>query len=121
MKGLTCLWRNLACPRAAGILAVVIAFALTAEAQTSIFSIQKTPNPNPRGNTLNAVAAISTSNAWAVGFQNDNQLNGSRTLTQRWTGTTWITIPSPNPGSTSRLHKFQYRKCSDGGSGCIQQ
>src|SRR5215831_3844889 len=100
MKGLTRLWRNFARPGAAWIFPTLIAFALSAGAQTSIFSVQNTPNPNPRGDTLNAVAATSTSDAWAVGFQNDNNLNDSRTLTQHWSGTKWTTIASPNPGST---------------------
>ena len=101
MKGFTRLWRNLARRGAGWTFVIVVAFAFTASAQTSIFSIQKTPNPNARGNTLNAVAATSTSDAWGVGFQNDNNLNDSRTLTQHWNGTTWTTVASPNPGSTS--------------------
>jgi hypothetical protein len=48
---------------------------------------------------LNAVAGLSSSDIWAVGFQNDNQLNGSRTLTEHWNGSTWSVIASPNPGS----------------------
>jgi hypothetical protein len=100
MKGLTRLGRNLARPGTAWIFVIVTAFAITAAAETSIFSVQQTPNPNARGNTLNAVAATSTSDAWAVGFQNDNNLNDSRTLTQHWNGTTWTTVVSPNPGST---------------------
>jgi hypothetical protein len=104
MKGRTRLWRSLARPGAVSIFA--IALALTATAQTSIFSVQNTPNPNPSGDTLNAVAATSTNDAWAVGFQNDNNLNDSRTLTQHWNGTAWTTIASPNPGTTSACTNF---------------
>ena len=89
MKGLTRLGRNFVRPGAAWVFVIVTAFAIAAGAQTSIFSVQDTPNPNPRGNTFNAVAATSTSDAWAVGYKNDNNLNGSRTLTQHWNGTTW--------------------------------
>jgi hypothetical protein len=99
MKGFNRLWRSSALPCAVSHFAIVFALAVTAAAQTSIFSVQKTPNPNPFGNTLNAVAAVSTSDAWAVGFRNDNNLNGARTLTQHWDGSKWITLPSPNPGS----------------------
>lgn len=70
-------------------------------AQTSIFSIIPSPSPNGRGNTLNAVTALSANDAWAVGFQNDNQLNGARTLTEHWDGAEWTVVPSPNPGSTA--------------------
>jgi hypothetical protein len=69
-------------------------------AQSSIFSIIPSPSPNVSGDTLNAVTALSSNEAWAVGFQNDNQLNGSRTLTQHWDGMNWTTVASPNPGST---------------------
>jgi hypothetical protein len=74
-------------------------FTLSSSAQTSIFEIEKSPSGNPQGNTLNAVAAISTSDVWAVGFKNDNNLNESRTLTLHWDGARWKGIPSPNPGS----------------------
>ena len=72
--------------------------AISAAAQP-VFTIQNSPSPNVRGNTFNAVAAISPTDAWAVGFQNDNQLNGSRTLTEHWDGQKWTAVPSPNPGS----------------------
>jgi hypothetical protein len=72
--------------------------ALSATAQP-IFNIQTSPSPNGHGNTLNAVATISRTDVWAVGFQNENQLNGSRTLTEHWDGQKWTVIPSPNPGS----------------------
>jgi hypothetical protein len=74
-------------------------FALPSSAQTSTFRIQKSPSRNAQGNTLNAVAALSKSDAWAVGFQNDNNINESRTLTLHWDGVSWRDIRSPNPGS----------------------
>lgn len=87
------------------VLSLVLFFLLagassSAAAQTSIFKVQNSPNPNPQGNTLNAVAALSSTDAWAVGYQNDNNLNDSRTLTQHWDGTSWKTVASPNPGTT---------------------
>ena len=51
---------------------------------------------------LNAVAAISSSDAWAVGFQNSSNLNESRTLTLHFDGASWKTIPSPNPGKCNQ-------------------
>ena len=103
MKGLTCAWRSLARPRVACFFVVAIALAVTAVAQNPNFTVQDTPNPNALGNTLNAVAAISTSDAWAVGFQNDNNLNDSRTLIQHWNGSAWSTVPSPNPGGVATI------------------
>ena len=80
-------------------LLLVLGLPVSSMAQTSIFNIQTSPSPNPFGNTLNAVAALSTTDAWAVGYKNDNNLNESRTLTMHWDGNTWKVIPSPNPGS----------------------
>jgi hypothetical protein len=81
------------------ILLAILTWAGQSFAQTSIFTIQNSPSPNAQGNTLNAVTALSPSDAWAVGYQNDNNLNDSRTLTMHWDGTRWRTVPSPNPGS----------------------
>jgi hypothetical protein len=82
------------------VVLAIAGLAVGAAAQASIFAVQKTPSPNAQGNSFNAVAAISVTDAWAVGYQNDNNLNDSRTLTQHWNGTTWTTVKSPNPGST---------------------
>jgi hypothetical protein len=62
----------------------------------------RVPSPNrllggpPHINQLQAVAATSTGNAWAVGYY---QISGgeSFTLTLRWNGTTWTRVRSPNP------------------------
>lgn len=56
MKVSTQLGRSNARSGAISIFAVLV-LAVTAAAQTSIFSVQKTPNPNVRGKILNAVAA----------------------------------------------------------------
>jgi hypothetical protein len=83
-----------------GILLLAIMLPSVSFAQTSIFNIQSSPSPNVQGNTLNAVAALSSTEAWAAGYMNDNNLNDSRTLTMHWDGTRWKTVLSPNPGST---------------------
>jgi hypothetical protein len=85
----------------ARVLFASAALTLGAFAQASLFTVQKTPSPNLHGNSLNAVAAVSTTDAWAVGYQNDNNLNESRTLIQHWNGTSWATVQSPNPGNTA--------------------
>ena len=71
-------------------------------AQTSIFSIQNSPSPAAAGNMLNAVTALSSSDVWAVGFDNSSNLNESRTLTLHFDGTIWKTVPSPNPGKCNQ-------------------
>ena len=81
------------------IAAIAILFSISAPAQTSIFKVQNSPSPNVQGNILNAVSAISPSDAWAVGFKNDNFINDSRTLTAHFDGVSWKVVPSPNPAS----------------------
>jgi hypothetical protein len=83
----------------------IFGLSLSSFAQTN-FAIQTSPSPNPHGNTLNAVTAISSTDAWAVGYRNDNNLNESRTLIQHWDGAKWKMIPSPNPGSTGNCKGF---------------
>ncbi len=60
------------------------------------------PSPNPagarRGNELNAVAATSASNAWAVGIYSNG--TAYQTLTEHWNGTIWAQVPSPSPSSS---------------------
>jgi len=80
--------------------------AVNSAAQGSVLKIQKSPSRNAQGNTLNAVAAFSKSDAWAVGFQNDNNINFSRTLTLHWDGGKWTNVPSPNPGSPRSCQGF---------------
>lgn len=83
-------------------LLMIFTLSAGATAQTSIFSIQNSPSPSTAGNMLNAVAAISASDAWAVGFQNSSNLNEAKTLTLHFDGTSWKTIPSPNPGKCNQ-------------------
>ena len=59
------------------------------------------PSVNPAGDdTLFAVAATSTKDAWAVGSSNQGS-TAPQTLVEHWNGTSWSVIPSPNPGSSS--------------------
>ena len=85
--------------RACGLAVAGLLFSALSVAQVN-FVVQKSPSPNRFGNTLNAVTAISSSDAWAVGYRNDNNLNESRTLVQHWDGLKWKIVASPNPGST---------------------
>ena len=55
--------------------------------------------PAPRG-TLDGVAALSASNAWAVGYAGAPR--SQRALIEHWNGTSWSRVPSPNVGP-SRL------------------
>ena len=54
-------------------------------------------------NVLNAVAAISANNVWAVGYFTDDSTNVQQTLTAHWDGTGWTQVPSPNAGAAANL------------------
>jgi hypothetical protein len=55
------------------------------------------PSPNPGYGSLTSVAALSATDAWAVGSYTDSNYN-DYTLIEQWNGSTWIVVPSPNPG-----------------------
>ena len=54
--------------------------------------------------TLTAVAAISSTNVWAVGYTgNVNDPQTLRTLTLHWDGSAWTTVSSPSPDASAQL------------------
>jgi hypothetical protein len=64
---------------------------------------KRVPSPNPaRGGTLYGLAVTSARSAWAVGQTGGVFSQRPKTLIERWNGTTWKRVPSPNaatPGS----------------------
>lgn len=52
---------------------------------------------------LTAVDSVSADEAWAVGFTARGP--SSRTLVERWDGSSWSVVPSPNPGN-ERLNRL---------------
>ena len=50
-------------------------------------------------NFLSGVAALSTTDVWAVGDFFDNSSFKDQTLIEHWNGSTWSIVSSPNPGS----------------------
>jgi hypothetical protein len=93
--------------KAWALLFVLLVTASSAgAASNATFTVVPTGNPSVQGNTLNAVAAVSSSDVWAVGFAGSNNLNESRTLIERWNGSAWSVVPSPNPGSTRACNGF---------------
>ncbi len=59
----------------------------------------KVPSPSPGSgdNDLEAVSALSSTNAWAVGWTSNG--GASHTLILHWNGSVWSRVPSPNPSS----------------------
>ena len=62
-------------------------------------SWKQVPSPNPGTNdSLDAVAATSATNVWAVGEFSNGPGTGNRTLILHWNGTSWKQVRSPHPG-----------------------
>ena len=60
--------------------------------------VVKSPNAGTGGdNTLTSVDALSSTNAWAVG--SSLKRDSRKSLIQRWNGTSWKIVSSPNPGT----------------------
>src|SRR5207302_867584 len=55
------------------------------------WSVVPSPNGSQENNSLNAVAAVSANDVWAVGY------NFGSTLTEHWNGTSWAVVNSPSP------------------------
>jgi hypothetical protein len=53
------------------------------------------------GGSFSSVAAISATDAWAVGHIGQNNLGPWQTLIEHWNGRNWTIVPSPNPSSVS--------------------
>jgi hypothetical protein len=49
------------------------------------------------------VAAVSPSNAWAVGTTGDANQGTGQTLIEHWNGKAWARVPTPNEGTASFL------------------
>src|SRR6266702_311818 len=56
------------------------------------------PNAGIDNNDLHGVAVELSGNAWAVGSYFDPRTGSSRTLIERWNGSNWNIMPSPNVG-----------------------
>jgi len=57
------------------------------------------PNPASATNWLRAVAAVSSSNVWAVGQQAPQGEAPDQTLIEHWNGKAWSVVSSPNAGA----------------------
>jgi hypothetical protein len=87
---------HLAFAPATALLLVATGVALAANLGWKVIS---SPNATTT-NYLYGTAAISPSNVWAVGYDYSSSAVQS-TLTERWNGTNWSIVPSPNPGTQS--------------------
>lgn len=60
------------------------------------FTVVPSPNASTLRNSLNAVAVLSATDAWAVGSYATEGNTFTATLIQHWDGASWRVIPSPN-------------------------
>jgi hypothetical protein len=66
------------------------------------WNIIPSPNLSEFNNELRSVAALSSSDVWAVGYSHIG--SADQTLTIHWDGTRWSPVPGPNaPGSTQDI------------------
>src|SRR5205085_6716456 len=66
--------------------------------------IVSSSNAGNGDNALNGIAAASSNDIWAVGYQSSAPGAASSTLVLHYDGTSWTIVPSPNPGGlTSSL------------------
>jgi hypothetical protein len=78
--------------------------ALTsASADPSLRAEPMVRNPSATYNELIGVAAVTASNAWAVGDFVNNGSGADDTLILHWNGSAWSRVASPNPSSTVNL------------------
>src|SRR5258706_14456877 len=63
-------------------------------ATCGVWSKVSSPNVGTSTNFLNGVAAISSTDVWAVGAYGNG--NGGLTLVEHWNGTHWKVVASPN-------------------------
>ena len=83
--------------RIAGASALFV-FALFVSRPVSAagWEVIASPNSGTQANTLLSVATTSDTDVWAVGAAYNQQLNAYRTLIERWNGTSWSSVKSPN-------------------------
>src|SRR5438094_6297442 len=101
---------------AAGVLAATALSPLRTSAALPIrspacgpsWSIVPSRDPSDFRNDLNAVTAISDTDAWAVGARVIPAVdNYGRTLIEHWDGTSWMVIRSPNAGGFRWTHTLK--------------
>src|SRR5262249_28134816 len=67
------------------------------------WNIVPSPSVGTAGSGLNAVAVVSASDVWAVGFSTLFNTGVRQTLTEQWNGTSWNVVASPDVGTNSNV------------------
>jgi hypothetical protein len=66
------------------------------------WSVVPSPSVGTYSNALNGVAAVLSNEVWAVGGYSDGP-GTSQTLIERWDGSAWSSVRSPNGGTNDQL------------------
>jgi hypothetical protein len=79
--------------------ALVVLFLVSGAISARAWSVVSTPNRGTLSNTLNGVAAVSDTLAFAVGHSYQTDIAAYRTLVEHWDGRAWRIVASPNVGT----------------------
>jgi hypothetical protein len=72
----------------------------------STWTVIPSPSPGSQRDILYGVAALSDTDVWAVGGQQD--ANGTwKSLTEHWDGSSWSVVASQNPGTADLLYAIK--------------
>jgi hypothetical protein len=85
---------------------------LTEHWDGSAWTVKATPDLSPSIGELTSVKAISATNVLAVGYA-VNSAGFGQTLAERWDGTQWTIVPSPNVGADSELFSLTATSATD--------
>lgn len=75
-------------------------------------------SPNPATNTgdydaLQGVAALSSSNVWAVGYSGCASCYGDQSLIEHWNGSSWSVVPNPTLYTSQDLYGIAAASAND--------
>src|SRR5579872_2095126 len=69
------------------------------QAHCGSWQLVSSPIQGQGNNTLQAVAAVSATDVWAVGDSFNTHARAQQTLIEQWHGTSWQVVASPNTGA----------------------
>src|ERR1051325_1615535 len=69
------------------------------EAAAALWTFVPSVDRGPVDSLLNSVAAVSVNDVWAAGHWYDSNAAGYRTLIERWNGSAWRVVSTPNVGA----------------------
>jgi hypothetical protein len=80
------------------------------------WSVVSSPDPGNASSdydSLNAVASIASNDAWAVGDSGNVSIAADQGLVERWNGTSWNIVASPNQHTSQDLYGVSASSASD--------